>query len=228
MATQQPQEHFENYMDRWEKNWQTGATFWDLGERHPELNRLVSDHSSELYKSGGAGGGSNFKRALVAGCGSGYDVFTLCEVPGIEKVTGLDMAPTAMKRAEQLAEQQGEPYRSISEFVVGNFFDYSPADGLYDLCFDYTFLCAMNPTDREQWAQSYARLIQPGGKLVTFIFPLKKQAGQELLGPPFLISFDLAKELLEKVGFECVYQGHPLKSPEQRVEYTAIWQKRAQ
>ena len=220
---------FEGEENRWELRWKHGQTGWDLGKRHPELYRLHKDLSSALYQDLKLENG--FKKALVPGCGSGYDVFSLCEIAGMERVVGLDVAPTANERANQLRAEMGEPYSSVAQFLVGNFFEFGRQgehlSETFDLCFDYTFLCAMNVEDREKWAQSYARLLRRGGRLLTMIFPLRKMVDADT-GPPYQISLDLARDLLEKVGFECVYHGEPQESPEGRKgnEYVAIWQKK--
>lgn len=156
----------------------------------------------------------------------------MCEIPGIETVVGLDLAPTAVEKANELKAKMGAPYDSLAQFHVANFFEFESSaekqQPSFDLCFDYTFLCAMDPADRETWAQTYARLMVKGGRLITIIFPLRKKPGHELTGPPFQISFDLAKQLLEQVGFQCVYHNVPEQSPEMRTgnEYVAIWEKK--
>jgi hypothetical protein len=225
MTTTTPQEK-----NTWEERWQKGLTHWDLGGKHPELLRLVNDHQSPLYVSGDRH--REIKRAFVPGCGSGYDVFTLCSIPGIKVVTGLDLSPTAIKRANELKILEGEPAVSIAEFIAANFFQFPDTvmKEKYDLCFDYTFLCALEPSDRKKWAHTYAKLLNPGGKLITFIFPLSKapemNLGPEDKGPPFKISLDLARELLEPLNFKCVYESPAKVSPQGRQgnEHVAIWQ----
>jgi Thiopurine S-methyltransferase (TPMT) len=59
------------------------------------------------------------------------------------------------------------------------------------------FLCALPPEQRKDWAQGWARLIAPGGELVTMMFPVdpEKQGG-----PPYAVSHELYTELLTPVG----------------------------
>ena len=47
--------------------------------------------------------------------------------------------------------------------VVDDFFTHAPAEGLYDVVYDCTFLCAIPPARRNDWAAAYARLLRPGG-----------------------------------------------------------------
>jgi GNAT superfamily N-acetyltransferase len=70
----------------------------------------------------------------------------------------------------------------------------------YDLAFDSTFLCAIPPSRRKEWASKYASLIRPGGELVSNVFPNGDFEG----GPPFALSPKIVADLLVPVGFEAV------------------------
>ena len=70
----------------------------------------------------------------------------------------------------------------------------------YDLVYDCTFLCAIDPSRRLEWAQQMRRLIRPGGEIVSLVFPVGDFEG----GPPFALSPDVVKDLLEPAGFENV------------------------
>ena len=118
-------------------------------------------------------------------------------------MVGLDLSATAVRAAEErlqgLAPELRPPPGSAS-FVCGSFFDL-PTDpaAQFDFVYDYTFLCALEPSVRGQWAQKMAELVAPGGTLLTLIFPICEKEG----GPPFKVSLQLYRELLEPVGFEC-------------------------
>jgi hypothetical protein len=50
---------------------------------------------------------------------------------------------------------------------------------------------------REAWAESWARLLKPGGQLITLVFPVdSKREG----GPPWAVTPELYEELLPKSG----------------------------
>ncbi|TQB73575.1 hypothetical protein MPDQ_005679 [Monascus purpureus] len=53
----------------------------------------------------------------------------------------------------------------------------------FDLIYDYTFLCALHPKMRQQWAFRMADLLTPTGLLVCLEFPLWKDL--KLPGPPW-------------------------------------------
>ena len=83
----------------------------------------------------------------------------------------------------------------------GSFFDL-PEDGneKFDFIYDYTFLCALDPSIRVAWAEKMAALLKPDGELLTLIFPIRENSTD---GPPFKVSLELFTDLLVPVGFEC-------------------------
>ena len=137
-------------------------------------------------------------RALVPGCGRGYAVEALASES--RDVLGLEISETAARAAnEHLSKTCDATKRKHASVVVDDFFTHKPASQ-YDLAFDSTFLCAIDPSRREAWAEKYAALIKPGGELVSNVFP----TGDFQTGPPFAVSPEIVKNLLEPVGFEVV------------------------
>ncbi len=61
------------------------------------------------------------------------------------------------------------------------------------------FGCAMDPPSRAQWAAHWSRHLAPGALLVTLVFPIMPDADPNV-GPPFPISPQLYRELLEPHG----------------------------
>lgn len=109
----------------------------------------------------------------------------------------------------------------------------------FDLVYDHTFLCALPPTMRSQWAAKMAGWVRPGGTLLTLQFPLGHYgqihpAGKPLdytVGPPYLLSKELYHTLLD-AAFECVEEVHlppELNAPRREgVEAIAEWRRRAE
>ena len=77
----------------WEQRWREGRTAWDAGGPSPTLELLVREGS---LPNG---------RALVPGCGSGYDILALASPHRL--VLGLDVAPTAVERFRALRRAKG-------------------------------------------------------------------------------------------------------------------------
>jgi ubiquinone/menaquinone biosynthesis C-methylase UbiE len=142
-------------------------------------------------------------RALVPGCGRGYDVTALATKD--RYVLGLDISETAVKAARERRDALPEEacqHKPNADFQTTSFFelDASSEDKKFDFVYDYTFLCALDPSVRPQWAQKMAELVKREGELLTLVFPIRPPDEK---GPPFAVSLELYRELLEPVGFRC-------------------------
>ena len=135
---------------------------------------------------------------MVPGCGRGYAVEALCSRE--RDVLGLEVSETAKRAAEAyLASSEKPETKQHAKIALEDFFAHEPATK-YDLAFDSTFLCAIEPSRREAWASKYASLIRPGGELISNVFPNGDFEG----GPPFALSPKIVADLLEPVGFEAM------------------------
>ncbi|KAG8744821.1 hypothetical protein FRC10_009345 [Ceratobasidium sp. 414] len=115
----------------WDAAWKEGATPWDAGMSQPALRQvfetsIASDLS--LPKSG---------KALVPGCGRGYDVIYLAS-QGYE-VLGADLSSTAINQAKEFLASQPQFASMKIGYQVLDFFQ-SPvlADQAFDIIYDYT------------------------------------------------------------------------------------------
>ncbi|CAL5046048.1 unnamed protein product [Urochloa decumbens] len=169
--------------DGWEKSWEFGVTPWDLGKPTPVIEHLV--RSGTLPKG----------RALVPGCGMGYDVVALASPERF--VVGLDISDMAVKKAKQWSSSL--PNADYFTFLVEDFFKWTP-DERFDLIFDYTFFSALDPSLRVDWAEAVNRLLKPDGELLTLIYLISDQEG----GPPYNNTVADYQRVLEPVGFRAV------------------------
>jgi SAM-dependent methyltransferase len=176
-------------MPNWESMWASGlgrGQAFDANRCEPAFIKLLST-ASDLPVG----------KAFVPGCGRGYAVAELCR-RGYD-ATGLDIAPTAVKAANDYLASgeesgiQGRPWRVVAE-------DFFQHEGTYDLIYDCTFLCALPPELRTSWASKCAELLKPKGELVTLIFPVADPPYEG--GPPFCMSPQLVTDLLKPAGFE--------------------------
>ncbi|KAG6552760.1 hypothetical protein Mapa_005708 [Marchantia paleacea] len=166
--------------NRWDECWKEGVTPWDVGGVTPIIQHLVEQ--GQLPQG----------RALVPGCGSGYDVLALASES--LQVVGLDISETANSQAKKNAEQ--DPGGKWVQFLVDDFFKYTP-ESPFNLIFDYTFFCALDPELRPMWASKMAELLSSDGELLTLMFPLDDFAG----GPPFAVSVEAYEKVLIPQGF---------------------------
>ena len=179
----------------WIEAWREGRVPWDAGQSPPILEKLVE--AGELPEG----------RALVPGCGSGYDVLTLASEE--RSVLGIDLADGAAERFDRLRREAGIA-EERADVVTGDFFDHD-FGGPFDLVWDYTFLCALPPDRRGEWAERMHELVKPSGELVTLIFPVRDpemppdapEAADEEAGPPYPLSPPLVEavvgDLFERV-----------------------------
>jgi hypothetical protein len=196
----------------WQEAWREERTPWDAGEAAPSLIDLVN---GEELPTG---------RALVPGAGSGYDVLALASPD--RHAVGLDLADGARERFESLRKKQGVS-EAWAELVVANFFDWQP-DEPFDVIWDYTFLCAIEPQMRPRWAERVDELLAPGGELVTLIFPVVDPSDNKdpMDGPPYPMSPELVRGLLEP-RFEAFYLEPAARSHEGRegMEWVGRWRR---
>ncbi|MBK1827150.1 methyltransferase domain-containing protein [Haloferula rosea] len=150
-------------MTDWDGRWRAGETPWDKGEAAPPLLEALEDAENGPFLRSA--------RVLVPGCGSGHDVRALARV-GAE-VTGLDLSAKAIEVARGIKSVGGESY------VCANLFDWQSEP--FDAVWEHTCFCAIDPSDRGDYAEAVAGLIRPGGRLIgVFYLDPKDPDG----GPP--------------------------------------------
>jgi len=151
------------HQNKWSDLWDKGDFLpWDRGTSNPALVDVLSLGQDLL--------GSCFledafetrrrKRALVPGCGKGYDVLLLASF-GYDAF-GLEVSETAVKRCYEEQETHGDKYPVRDEkggagkvtFMFGDFFGTDwmknvEGDGKVDLIYDYStsFRSAFFPFD---------------------------------------------------------------------------------
>eukprot|EP01040_Poterioochromonas_malhamensis_P006220 gene6220-6694_t len=180
---------------RWDEMWTKGIQPGQAFDANCPSPLLVKLKNEGLIPSG---------KALIPGCGRGYDVTLLASENRV--AIGLEIAPLAVEAAKQRLENltiEEFPYKHNAHFHLQSFFDIMPKNDeeKFDFIYDYTFLCALDPSVREDWARQMANLVKPNGILLTLIFPINVN---KVGGPPFAVSLEGVKGLLEPVGFECL------------------------
>ncbi|KAJ3187527.1 hypothetical protein HDU85_006822 [Gaertneriomyces sp. JEL0708] len=210
----------------WHDLWVSSHTPWDEGRAMPALIALFKPSTlpASLLTSLSQG------TALVPGCGSGHDVLFLSSTPGRTSVTGLDISPRAVSVAESIRDEQKIPASKVS-YTAGDFFSYTPPEK-YNLVYDHTFLCALEPQRRPQWAEKIHSLLSDGedtGFLITYMFPISDHQG----GPPYALSEEIYHSVLD-FAFDCVYikDVPPEEQTDRRRngkfgEKIAVWKKKA-
>jgi SAM-dependent methyltransferase len=146
----------------WDNKWQKGQTGWDLKGVSPALKQYIDQLTNKNT------------RILIPGCGNAYEANYLLQ-QGFNHVSVIDIAPT-------LTEQLRIKLKSFIDdgklhVICGDFFEHELT---YDVIIEQTFFCAINPTQRADYAKHMHKLLAPEGKLVGLLFNTKFDGG-----PPF-------------------------------------------
>mmetsp|Transcript_43212 Transcript_43212/g.101625 ORF Transcript_43212/g.101625 Transcript_43212/m.101625 type:complete len:219 (+) Transcript_43212:65-721(+) len=180
-------------LDYEEAHWGSGlakGALFDIGKPSPTLVMALSQRSYAV---------SQDSVALVPGCGRAYDALALAE-HGFSKVIAIDIAPSAVKAAQVELEAADADIARRVDAQVGDFFTLQ---GEYDFIWDCTFLCALPPELREQWAATMRRLLKPTGSLLQCVYPIAPEKDPNV-GPPYPLTIELCKSLLAAHGMRAV------------------------
>jgi SAM-dependent methyltransferase len=82
-------------------------------------------------------------------------------------VTGVDSAPTAIKRAKENAAKKGVECTFLVADVLG---DLEDVTGTFDFAHDWELLHHIFPERREQYVANVHRLLNPKGKYLSLCF----------------------------------------------------------
>ena len=187
----------------WEKRYLEADTPWDKGEPAPGLIDWLQKKTLK-----------EDARVLVPGCGRGHDASAWADA-GYE-TTGMDLSDLALSGAR-------EKYESLPNlaFFPGNFLEDKPQEP-YDLIFEHTLYCAIDPIRRDEYAQALNHWLKPGGYFLAihFVFPLSKE------GPPFGASKDEIIKRFEST-FELIEDWKPRHFDGRRdEEWMFLWKRK--
>ena len=167
----------------WNKLYEKGDTPWDKGTHTPVLDDLLNK-MPRLFRG----------RVLVPGCGIGHDARRLDE-HGCE-VVAIDIAPLAFERAKQADTEQRVDFRLANLFELPD-----ELRGSFDLVWEHTCLCALEPSLREKYIAAVRGALKAGGK-VAGVFYMNPDMDPGETGPPFGITLNELIALWETGGFE--------------------------
>ncbi|GJE84638.1 S-adenosyl-L-methionine-dependent methyltransferase [Phanerochaete sordida] len=159
----------------WDNAWKVDLTPWDAGQSQPPLRDLLKSGLLQLPATG---------RALVPGCGKGYDAPLIASSTGLDTLS-IDISPTAVQQARDYVAKLDLPSTATVHFEQRDFFSLGESeDEKFHLVYDYTFFVAIPPERRSEWGQVMRRVVRPGGYLVTLVYPIDPPVDT---GPPFFV-----------------------------------------
>lgn len=153
----------------WESRYQSGDMPWEKGYAAPPLTEFLG----KIDVSGWGGG-----PILVPGCGWGHDVRLLGTL-GIP-VLGVDLAASAVARAREILGSGYETYE-IGDFLGPDW----RAGRKFSAIWEHTCFCAIDPSDRDRYAEAAAGCLEEGGLLAGVFFLTPNDPGDDSSGPPF-------------------------------------------
>jgi len=156
----------------WETRYQSGDMPWEKGEASPGLVDFLAAHS-DLPRG----------TVLVPGCGTGHDARAWARANF--DVTGLDLAPSAVR----LAEERTRAPRLKCRFLQEDFLGATPPQP-FDWIFEHTLYCAIDPSRRDDYAAAVLRWLKPGGQFLAVHYMIR-----DTEGPPFGVT---QQELMER------------------------------
>jgi SAM-dependent methyltransferase len=154
----------------WQAAYESRETPWEKGVPHPTLVDF-------LEKTGALAG-----EICVPGCGSGNDVRALSTSKN--HVVGIDLAPFAIEKAGS------RPRAGNEEYLLADLFALPPdLAGKFDVVFEHTCFCAINPALRNDYVRAIVRLLKPDGQFIAIFF-LDPDLAEGEEGPPFPVSVE--------------------------------------
>ncbi len=144
----------------WTEKYHRKETGWDMGLVSPPIRDYVNQLDSKELA------------ILIPGAGNAYEAEYLHDA-GFSNVDVLDISQAPL---ENLLERV--PHFPGERLIQSDFFKWEKQ---YDLILEQTFFCALDPSQRKDYAQKVHELLKPGGRLagLLFDFPLTES------GPPF-------------------------------------------
>lgn len=152
----------------WDQCYDENNIGWDLGRVTPVFKDWVDRLKTK-------------SKILVPGCGNGYDPLYFASLG--HEVLAIDFSENAINRIKK----QSQEMKINIQTLKCDFFDLSNIiDVKFDYIIEYTFFCAIEPSNRNKYSKVVYSLLNKSGLLVALFLPLKKDIKDG--GPPFAVS----------------------------------------
>ncbi len=144
----------------WSQKYQSNQLGWDIGEVSPPIKAYIDQLIDKDVS------------ILIPGAGNAYEAAYLLE-QGFKNVTVLDIAEEPLANLKERVPSFPEQQILQEDFFIHG--------GQYDLIFEQTFFCALDPSLRVDYIDKMKSLLKPKGKLVGLLFDFRLDS----VGPPF-------------------------------------------
>ncbi len=198
--------HTVSNSEYWQRRYCEQQDGWDLGKPAPPLAFFFESAHMPMAPA----------RAVVPGCGRGYEVLRLAKL-GYHAV-GVDFADAAIDAARGAAETQ---QFETATFVHTDFFHFAAQpenQESFDIAVEHTCYCAIDPKRRDAYLDALLRIMRPGGLFVG-LFWACGLAG----GPPFTTDrAELENRFLSKLIDGGIEEARDSVSPRAGAEFL-LW-----
>ncbi|MDQ6962812.1 MAG: methyltransferase domain-containing protein [Mariprofundaceae bacterium] len=159
----------------WEQLYQENDIGWDRGAISPALKHWLPTLKENKHQ-----------RILIPGCGYGHEVIELAS-QGYD-VTGLDIAPSAIKQLDENLKKKNLSATTVCE----DLFNYHPTQ-IFDAMYEQTCLCTIPSAKRKYYEHAVFNWLKQGGSLMILLM----QTGT-LSGPPFHVGLLSARQMFDE------------------------------
>lgn len=157
--------------EQWDARWNEDNTPWDMGGVTPGLLAWVRENSVKDTK------------VLVPGCGRGHDAVYMAKDGA--QVTAVDYSSSALAAAKAAYPDSPVDWQQADVTAL-------PFHDQFDLIWEYTCFCALQPHQRETYLDQVAQALKPGGRFIGITF-LRVDKPE---GPPFAIEPEALRDML--------------------------------
>jgi len=154
----------------WDDRYKVGKTPWDFHGVPARLRVFLNE--------------ARGSRVFIPGCGSGHEIAAFLEAGC--SVTALDFSEAAVALACAL------PGNEEALILQDDFFTCPLRRESFDIVYERTFLCALNPSRWREYVDRMQHLLRPGGLLSGFFF-----YGEEPEPPPYPLTIPMACSLFD-------------------------------
>ena len=159
----------------WNKRYLDNNIAWDIGSPTP----ILTDYLKKNKKIG---------KVCVLGCGNGYDAMEFSKFKN--DVYAVDFANEALKNLKQESDRNNLMINLVNEDIFNLQKDYPI---FFDLVFEYTCFCAIDPIRRQEYFDVVHGVLRKGGLLFAIFIPLDKELSDD--GPPFGVDLQQIKKM---------------------------------
>ncbi len=160
----------------WNKRYLDDNTGWDIGAPTPILTNYLKENKS-------------IGKVCVLGCGNGHDALELARYNN--DVYAVDFAKKALDNLKQSSANEKLAINLVNEDLFNLNSHYST---FFDLVFEYTCFCAIDPSRRKEYFDVVHKILKKNGLLFAIFIPLDKKINNE--GPPFGVDISQIENLI--------------------------------